>query len=69
MHHHGDRLERLIAYWLEHNGEHAAEFIQWAGRVADEQPAVAEALRKAAAKLAEADGHLKEAGGLLKGSP
>lgn len=66
MHHHGDRLERLLAYWLDHNREHAAEFIRWAEQAATEQRGVAEALRKAAEKLAEADEYLKEARDLLK---
>jgi len=65
-HHHEDKLSTLLAYWLEHNQEHGAEFREWADRIAAEQSEVAQRLRRAADKMAEADEYLKQARGLLK---
>jgi hypothetical protein len=60
------KLNTLLSYWLEHNQEHGAEFREWAGRIATDQKGVAEQLRQAADKMAEADDYLKKARNLLK---
>lgn len=60
------QLNSLLAYWLEHNVEHGAEFREWADKIAVEHADIAEQLRKAADKMAEADGHLNRAQQLLK---
>jgi hypothetical protein len=60
------KLNSLLSYWLEHNQEHGAEFREWADRVTTDQNDVAEQLRQAAAKMAEADEYLKKARNLLK---
>jgi hypothetical protein len=60
------KLKTLLSYWLEHNGEHRAEFLEWADKIAVDQTNVAEQLRQAADKMAEADGYLKKAHHLLK---
>jgi hypothetical protein len=61
-----NKLNSLLSYWLEHNHEHGAEFREWADRIAAEQKDVAEQLRQAADKMAEADEYLKKARSLLK---
>jgi hypothetical protein len=60
------KLKSLLSYWLEHNGEHRAEFHEWADKIAAEQAGIAEQLREAADKMAEADQYLKKAQDLLK---
>ncbi len=60
------KLKSLLSYWLEHNGEHGAEFLEWADRIAAERADIAEQLRQAADKMAEADQYLKKAQDLLK---
>ena len=67
MHHTPDnKLDALLTYWLDHNREHGAEFREWADKVAAEQQDVAEQLRRAADKMAEADRFLAAARDLLK---
>jgi hypothetical protein len=60
------KLNSLLSYWLEHNQEHGAEFREWADKVAADHNDVAEQLRQAADKMAEADEYLKKARYLLK---
>ena len=60
------KLNSLLPYWLEHNQEHGAEFREWADKIAADQKEVAEQLRQAADKMAEADEYLKKARNLLK---
>ena len=59
------KLNSLLSYWLDHNQEHGAEFREWADRIATDRPDVAEQLRQAADKMAEADEYLKKARNLL----
>lgn len=66
MHDTPRKLKSLLTYWLEHNGEHRAEFCEWADKIAAEQADIAEQLRQAADKMAEADEYLKKARHLLK---
>jgi hypothetical protein len=52
-----DKLRVLLPHWIAHNGEHADEFREWAGRAG-----AAEADILAAAKLVEeANAHLEAA--------
>jgi hypothetical protein len=60
------QLKRLLAYWLEHNQEHGAEFREWAEKMTMDQKEVAEQLRQTADKMAEVDEFLKKAQQLLK---
>jgi hypothetical protein len=60
------KLKSLLSYWLEHNREHRMEFHEWADKIAADQKNVAEQLRQAADKMAEADEYLKKANNLLK---
>jgi hypothetical protein len=60
------KLNSLLSYWLEHNREHGTEFREWADKIAVYQKNIAEQLRQAADKMAEADEYLKKAHYLLK---
>jgi hypothetical protein len=60
------QLNRLLAYWLEHNREHGKEFRDWADKIALDQKEVAVRLREVADKMAEVDECLKKAQKLLK---
>jgi uncharacterized protein YukE len=60
------KLKSLLSYWLEHNGEHRAEFHEWADKITADRADIAEQLRQAADKMAEADEYLKKAFHLLK---
>lgn len=60
-----EKLRVLLPHWIEHNGEHAEEFREWAGRAgaAEEQIlAAAELVEEANARLEEA---LEQVGGPL----
>jgi hypothetical protein len=52
-----DKLRVLLPHWIDHNGEHAKEFRQWAGRAGPaEQP-----IRAAAELVEEANARLEKA--------
>ncbi len=59
-----DKLRVLLPHWIEHNGEHAAEFRQWAERV----PVARDALLAAAELLAQGNARLQAALEQLAGS-
>jgi hypothetical protein len=59
------KLNSLLSYWLEHNREHGTEFREWADKIAVDQKDIAEQLRQAADKMAEADEYLKKAHNLM----
>jgi hypothetical protein len=52
-----DKLRVMLGHWIEHNDEHAAEFLRWVERAG---PA-AEELRAAARGIKESSRHLAEA--------
>ncbi len=61
-----DKLRVLLPHWVEHNGEHAAEFRGWAERAGAAQYALLEAARlmeEANARLGDA---LEQLGGALE---
>ena len=57
-----DKLRVLLPHWIEHNGEHAAEFRKWAERAG---PEVREAILAAASLMDEATVRLREAQNLI----
>jgi hypothetical protein len=62
-----DRLELLLKHWIEHNGEHAHEFMAWAersGRLGRQE--VSEAIVRAAEQVRKANECLADALGALK---
>lgn len=63
-----EKLRLLLAHWIEHNAEHAAEFRRWAGVAGQAQ----DDLEAAAAKIEAANTALKAAlaklGGPLEGN-
>jgi hypothetical protein len=60
------QLNALLGYWLEHNEEHAAEFIEWSKKVNTTQKEVADLLGQAVAKMKESNTYLKKAKELLE---
>ena len=61
-----DKLRVLLPHWIEHNGEHAGEFRDWAERAGVAQAALlnaAQLLEKANIQLQEG---LEELGGPLE---
>jgi len=63
------KLRILLPHWIEHNGEHAGEFREWAERAGPAH----DALLAAADLVQEANGRLEEAleqlGGALEHHP
>ena len=55
------KLQTLLDYWIEHNGEHEQEFRDWADKVVSSSAEVAKQLQKAAAKMAAASDELTKA--------
>jgi hypothetical protein len=50
-----DKLRVLLPHWIEHNGEHAWEFREWAGRAR----VAGDALTAAAGLIEEANAQLE----------
>ena len=59
-----DKLRVLLPHWIEHNGEHAAEFRAWADRAGAARGALLEAARL----VEEANARLEDAVEQLGGS-
>jgi hypothetical protein len=51
-----DKLRVLLPHWIEHNGEHASEFRNWAERAGTARDALLDAARL----LEEANARLQE---------
>jgi hypothetical protein len=58
-----DKLRVLLQHWIEHNEEHAAEFLRWSEKAGPAAPAV----RQAAEKMKAVNGELSCALDLLGG--
>jgi hypothetical protein len=57
-----DKLRTLLPHWIEHNAEHAAEFLRWAEKIlADGDQQVAEELALAAKQVGWVNEALKAA--------
>jgi len=55
------KLQTLLDYWIEHNGEHEQEFRDWADKAASSSAEVAKQLQKAATLTAAASNELMKA--------
>jgi len=55
------KLQTLLDYWIEHNGEHEQEFRDWADKAASLSAGVAQQLQKAATKMASVSDELEKA--------
>jgi hypothetical protein len=55
------KLQTLLDYWIEHNGEHEQEFRDWADKAAMSSAEVAKQLQKAAVKMASVSDELRKA--------
>ena len=56
-----EKLQILLDYWIEHNGEHEQEFRDWADKAASSSAEVAKQLQKAATKMASVSDELMKA--------
>ncbi|HID10856.1 MAG TPA: hypothetical protein EYP17_06095 [Candidatus Latescibacteria bacterium] len=56
-----EKIRVLLSHWIEHNAEHAREFLKWAEKASE----VAEELRRAAQYMEEAGRALEAALGKL----
>lgn len=57
-----EKLRALLPHWMEHNGEHAAEFERWAAMAAAAgESEAAEQIRSAAKQMAQANHSLQHA--------
>ena len=56
-----EKLKHLLEHWIEHNREHNAKYVEWAERIRDERPDVAELIIKAVEKFKEGEKLLEEA--------
>jgi len=59
------QLKMLLAYWLEHNTEHAGEFEEWAEKISSSEKEVSELLESAVVKMKEINVCLEKAIKLL----
>ena len=63
-----EKLRVLLPHWIEHNGEHAAEFRRWAEHAGTaDGPSPADSILAAARLVEEANERLEEALELLGG--
>ncbi len=56
-----DRLKHLLEHWIEHSREHNSKYLEWAKKIRDERPDVAELIVKAVEKFREGERFLEEA--------
>lgn len=56
-----DRLKHLLEHWIEHSREHNSKYLEWAGKIKNERPDVAELIVKAVEKFKEGERLLEEA--------
>ncbi|MDH3213100.1 MAG: hypothetical protein OEM05_11505 [Myxococcales bacterium] len=61
------KIERLLNHWMEHNGEHASEFMAWAEKSRKlGRAGVSEGIVRAAGELEKANEFLRAALKALK---
>lgn len=64
-----EKIEKLLAHWMQHNSEHAAEFISWADKAKTlDRPGVPDGILRAARQLEQANEFLLAALKALKES-
>jgi hypothetical protein len=57
-----EKIERLLNHWMEHNGEHASEFMAWAEKSRKfGRGGVSEGIVRAAGQLEKANEFLRAA--------
>jgi len=60
-----EKLGHLIEHWIEHSKGHTDRYEEWAVKIKDSYPEVAEKLREAAQKFREGEKLLEEAARIL----
>ena len=61
-----DKLRVLLQHWIEHNEEHASEFLRWSEKAGPAEAAVRGASEKMQAVNVELSGALELLGGPLE---
>ena len=61
-----DKLRVLLPHWIAHNGEHADEFREWAGRAGAAEPDILEAAKLVEEANACLEVALEQLGGPLE---
>ncbi len=56
-----EKLKHLLQHWIEHSIEHTNKYEEWAEKIENEKPEVAECLKKAVEKFREGEEFLREA--------
>ncbi len=56
-----EKLKRLLEHWIEHSKEHNAKYLEWAEKIRNERPDIAELIVKAVEKFREGEKLLEEA--------
>ncbi len=63
------KLDKYLDFWIEHNKEHANEFLKWSQKIEEENLVeVSEYLKKAAEQITQSSQYLIKAKEKLKGS-
>ncbi len=56
-----EKLKHLLEHWIEHSREHDVKYLEWAEKIKNERPDVAELIIKAVEKFKEGEKLLEEA--------
>lgn len=56
-----EKLRVMLPHWIDHNQGHGKEFAQWAEKLTDDAPEVAQLLQTAVQSLQEAQNCLEQA--------
>ncbi len=56
-----EKLKHLLEHWIEHSREHNTKYLEWAEKIKDERPDIAELIVKAVEKFKEGERLLMEA--------
>ena len=56
-----EKLKHLLEHWIEHSKEHTKKYEEWAEKIRDERPDVADLLMRAVEKFIEGEKLLEEA--------
>ena len=56
-----EKLRVMLQHWIDHNKGHGGEFAQWAEKLTNDSPEVAQLLHDAVQSLQKAQSYLEEA--------
>ena len=56
-----EKLKHLLKHWIEHSQEHNKKYLEWADKIKEYRPDVAELIREAVKKFEEGERLLRQA--------